>query len=55
MIPFQTIGGHLHIPHFNTIFEKVKKGIVVPFIFKYEITSSATVHHMIPGIWKLDS
>ncbi len=35
MIPHQTIGDHPHIPHFDTIFEKINKGIIVPFIFKY--------------------
>jgi len=35
LTPLQTIGDHPNIPHFNTIFEKVNEGIVVPFILKY--------------------
>jgi hypothetical protein len=55
MSSHQTIGGHSNIPHFNTVFEEINKGVAVPFILKYQISPSSTVRHVVPGIWKLDS
>jgi len=35
VVSHQTVGNYPDIPHLNTGFEKINKGIIVPFICEY--------------------
>jgi hypothetical protein len=51
----QTIGDHPNISRLHAIFEKINKGIIIPFTSKYLLSPLPTVHDMIPSIRELNS